>query len=220
MNQFGGGNEGQIDNYFQQQAAQQSAINQYNQQSQQAVSGLQQQKSGLADQYGSLLQTVTGQYQPLINQTTATTGEALARRGISPDSQYYQQQTQGALQPVYGAEAANTQAIGQGSINDTNTLAQAIAGIQQGNAQFGANLPLEYGSLQLQQNLLPSQIALNQSQSNLYGAQAANLPAALANALKIAQLGVQYQNIAPGNTLFNTNSQSYFNPATGQFGKI
>lgn len=138
----------------------------YQQQSQQAIGGLQTQKASLADQYSDLLKTVKGQYDPLINQETATAQSALAKRGLTPDSQLYQQQVQGALQPVYGAQAANAQQIGQGSINDQNTLAQAIAQLQQGGAQFGATLPLQYGSLALQQQALPSQINLAQNQAN------------------------------------------------------
>lgn len=174
MNSNSGGNEQQIDQYFQQQAnqlqqqqqAQQAQAN-FQQQSQQAISGLQDQKNNLAGQYGSLLQTVTGEYQPLINQMTATSGDALARRGISPDSQYYQQQVQGALQPVYSSEAANAQTIGAGSIADTNTLSQAIAQGQLGNAQFASQLPLQFGSLSLGQQSLAQALQIAQLNANV-----------------------------------------------------
>lgn len=130
-----------------------------------AVQGLQQKKTDLAGQYSDLLKTVTGEYQPLINQTTATAGAALAQRGLTPDSQLFQQQTQGALQPIYGQETANAQTIGQGSISDTNTLAQAISNLQAGAAGTASQLPLQYGSLSLSQQALPTSLALGSAQA-------------------------------------------------------
>lgn len=174
----------------------------YQQQQGSAISGLQTQKAGLAGQYGSLLQTVTGEYQPLINQTTQTAGAAESARGLTPDSQLYQQQVQGALQPVYGAEAANAQQIGQGSIADTNTLAQAIAAAQQGGAQFGATLPLQFGSLSLAQQALPSQIAYYQGQGSYYGG--INPTALQTAALK-------------ANTPFPTSNGLVFGPSNNQY---
>lgn len=203
MNNSGGGQGDQLDaaiknspqyNTMQQTNAQnayQGAINT-------AVGGLQTQKTNLASQYGSLLSTVTEEYQPLINQTTASAGAEEARRGLSPDSLLNQQQVQGALQPVYGAEAANAQEIGAGSISDTNTLTQAIANMQAGGAGTASQLPLQYGQLALSQAALPSQIALNQAQ----GAQAS----ALAKQ-------AQFLPSAPGVSFFNTGNQQVINPA-------
>ena len=131
-----------------------------------AISGLEQKKTDLAGQYGDLLKTVTGEYQPLVDQTTATAGAELSRRGLTPDSTLFQQQTQGALAPVYGSEAANAQQIGAGSIADTNTLANNIAQLQTGVAGTASQLPLQYGSLALSTQALPSQIALAQAQTN------------------------------------------------------
>ena len=79
-------------------------------------------------------------------------------------------------QGIYGQEAGNAQQIGQGSINDMNTLSQAIAGIQSGNAQFGAQLPLQYGSLALSQQALPASIAQSLAQANLFNQQAQAAP--------------------------------------------
>lgn len=163
-----------------------------------AVGGLQTQKSNLANQYGSLLQTVTGEYQPLINQTTASAGAEEARRGLSPDSLLAQQQVQGALQPVYGAEAANAQQIGAGSISDVNTLTQAIANLQAGGAGTASQLPLQYGQLALQQQALPSQLALNQAQAEQASALAKQ---------------AQYLPSAAGVSFFNTGNQQVINPA-------
>lgn len=180
----------------------QVANEKYQQQVGTAISGLQTQKSGLAQQYADLLTTVKGEYQPLIDQTTATAGAALANRGLTPDSQLYQQQTQGALAPVYGQEAGNAQQIGAGSISDTNTLAQAIAGLQSGAALNTAQLPLSYGSLAQNASLIPSQIAGNTSQANYYGG-------LNANNLALAQL--QY------GEPFAVQSGVVFNPSSGQF---
>ncbi len=185
-----------------QQMQQDNAQSAYAEQTKTAIGGLQTGKAGLSQQYADLLKTVTGEYQPLINQTTATAGEALAKRGLSPDSQLYQTQTQGALQPIYGAEAANAQQIGQGSISDTNTYNQAIAGAQLGVAGTSSQLPLQYGSLSLSQQLLPSQIAGNIGQADYYGG-------LNANQLAIAQLGASKP--------FESASGLVFNPSSGNF---
>jgi hypothetical protein len=176
--EFGGarwkGNPGQgwtLDSTDQQQQ-------QYQQQTDSAISGLQTQKGNLVSQYGDLLKTVTGEYQPLINQTTATAGGELAKRGLTPDSTLYQQQTQGALAPVYGQEATNAQQIGQGSINDQNTMAAQIANLQTGVAGTASQLPLSYQTLANQAALIPSQIFANQAQgsSSLQGANYVTIP--------------------------------------------
>lgn len=158
---------GGYQNYQQTQATQnyQNAVNT-------AVGGLQTQKTNLADQYGSLLNTVNTQYQPLINQTTETANKELSQRGLTPDSTLYQQQVQGAVAPVYGQEAGNAQQIGLGSINDMNTLAQAIASMQAGGAGTASQLPLQYGSLSLSQQQLPAQLALGSAQAANQSAQA------------------------------------------------
>lgn len=164
----------QIDTVGNRQA--QAAQQLYQQQQGSAIQTLQTGKSNLAGQYSDLLKTVTGEYQPLINQETQTMGAALAGRGLTPDSQLYQQQVQGGLAPVYGQEAANAQQIGAGSISDVNTYNQAISAAQQSGAQFGAQLPLEYGSLSLNQQALPYQLALTAAQAGLTGAQAQAAP--------------------------------------------
>ena len=174
--EFGGarwkGNPGQdwvldsTDQQQQQQATQQAAQQQYQQQTQQAIGGLQTQKGNLGQQYSDLLSTVKGEYQPIINQTTATAGQELAHRGLTPDSTLYQQQTQGALAPVYGQEAANAQQIGQGSIADTNSLASQIANLQTGVAGTASQLPLQYQTLANQAALIPSQTFANNAQGS------------------------------------------------------
>lgn len=172
-----------------------------------AISGLQTGKANLAQQYSDLLKTVTGEYQPLINQTTANAGAEEARRGLSPDSFLNQQQVQGALQPIYGAEEANAQQIGQGSISDTNTYNQAIANAQLGVAGTSANLPLQYGSLSLSQQLLPSQIALNTAQGSYYGG-------INPVALQTAALGAN-KPFGVGNIVFNPSNNSFSYPKGG-----
>ena len=157
---------------IQQQRQSKDAQNKYQDAINTAVGGLQTQKTNLGQQYSDLLSTVKSEYDPLINSTTATAGAEEAKRGISPDSTLFQQQTQGALQPIYGAQAANAQQIGAGSIAATNTLTQAIAAMQSGAAGTSMNIPLQYGSLALNQSALPSQLALNAAQANQYNSQA------------------------------------------------
>lgn len=171
-----------------------------------AVSGLQTQKSNLSDQYSSLLATVKGQYDPLINQTTASAGAELSRRGLTPDSALFQKETQGALQPIYGAQAANAQAIGQGSINDVNAITQAIAALQAGAAGTSSQLPLDYGQLGLQygnlalgQQSLAQQLAIAQLQAN--------------TSKDVARIAQQYQQVPAGNFLVNTTGRTYLNPS-------
>jgi hypothetical protein len=108
---------------------------------------------------------------------------------------------------VYGQEAGNAQAIGQGSINDTNTLAQAIASTQMTGAAGAANLPLQYGSLSLASQLLPSQIAANQGQGSYYGG-------LNAEQLAQAQLGAA-KPFGVGNLVFSPSTGKYTNPTGG-----
>lgn len=203
MDNSRGGDPGYIDqailsspSYQQQQTT--NAQNAYKAQTDAAVGGLTQGKTDLAGQYADLLKTVKGQYDPLINSTTATAGAALSKRGLTPDSQLFQQETQGALAPIYGAEAGNAQTIGAGSITDTNTYNQAIAAAKMGAAGTASQLPLQYGNLQLAQSALPSQIAANQAQANQ----------ANANAKASSFLPV-----SPGVSFFNTGNNSAVNMA-------
>ncbi len=156
----------------QQQAEQQQQQAQALFQAQQgsAVSGLQTQQTNLGQQYSDLLKTVNQQYQPLINQTQTQENNFLGQRGLLSDTGSGGNQMNQAMQGIYGQEAGNAQQIGQGSINDMNTLAQAIAQTQQSGAQFAANLPLQYGSLALQQQALPSTINLQNAQASNYNA--------------------------------------------------
>ena len=133
-----------------------------------AVQTLQGQKTNLSQQYSDLLKTVNGEYQPLINQATTQENNFLGARGLLSQQGAGGNQMSQALQGIYGQEASNAQALGQGSINDQNTLTQAIAQAQQGGAQFAANLPLQYGSLSMQAQALPSLIAQQQAQAAQY----------------------------------------------------
>lgn len=145
---YGGENApGEYGNYTPGESASAIAQQNFQGQAQQGVQTLTTQKNSLADQYAQLLQTVTGIYNPLIQEETQTAGAGEAARGLTPDSQLFQQQVQGALLPVYGSAASNAQAIGQGSISDMNTLAQAIANAQIGVAGTGANIGLDYATL-------------------------------------------------------------------------
>ena len=181
QNNAGGGQPGMIDQAIKsspqyQTYTQQQATNTYNQQQGSAISGLQTQQSNLAGQYGSLLNTVTQQYQPLENQATMMQNEQNASRGLVSNVGNGGTQMLSALNPIYSAQAANAQQIGQGSISDMNTLQQAIASAQQTGAAGAAALPLEYGSLSLAQQALPASIAANQAQANEYNAEAQSAP--------------------------------------------
>lgn len=169
----------------------QFAQQQYQAQQGSAISGLQEQKSGLAGQYGSLLSSVTGRYQPLIDQATMQQNAQNASRGLVSNIGNGGTQMISALNPLYSAEAGNAQEIGQGSISDTNTLSQAIASLQSGGAATGANLGLSYGSLALAQQLQPSIIAGNLAQANAYNTQANNIP------------------VSQGGLIFNPSSGNY-----------
>ncbi len=145
---YGGENApGEYGNYTPGESAAAIAQQNFQGQAQQGVQTLQTQQGNLAQQYAQLLQSVTGIYNPLEQQMTQTAGEAESARGLDPNSQLFQQQVQGALLPVYGSAASNEQAIGQGSINDMNTLAQAIASAQIGVAGTGASIGLDYATL-------------------------------------------------------------------------
>ena len=109
----------------------------------------------------------------------------------------FQQQTQGALQPIYGAEAANAQAIGQGSISDSNAYTNAIAQAKLGIAGTNTQLPLQYGQLALQQQALPSTIQLALAQAANYNAQAKAAP---------------YIPVNPGGLVFNSSGGNYASP--------
>lgn len=207
MNNSQGGDPNFIDNAVRQSPEYQQfqtnqAVSNYQNAAGSALTTLQTQKGNLSQQYSDLLKTVTGEYQPLINSTTQTAQKELGQRGITPDSTLYQQQVQGALQPVYGAEAANAQQIGQGSVADLNTYATNIANLQAGIGGTASQLPLQYGSLALSTQALPSQIALAQAQAKY---QAGVNPTALSIA------GLQY------GEPFNVGNGQVFNPSTLKF---
>jgi hypothetical protein len=177
---------------------QQAAQADFQAQSGSAIAGLSQGKLDLAGQYADLLKTVKSEYDPLINDATKTAGEALSRRGLTPDSQLFQTQTQGAIAPIYGQEAANAQTIGAGSISDSNTYNMAIANAKLGVAGTSSQLPLQYGQLALAQQALPSQIGLNQAQANQ------------ANSLAKSS---SYLPTSPGVSFYDTSSNSAVNMA-------
>ncbi len=183
-------------------AQQQQAQYNYKQATDTAISGLQTGKSNLGQQYSDLLKTVKGVYDPLISQETQTAGAELSNRGLTPDSTLFQQQTQGALAPIYGQEATNTQQLGQGSISDTNAYNQAIAGLQAGVAGTASQLPLQYGALNLQTQALPSQIFGNLAQGSY------NL-GVNPTALQVAGLSASKP--------FEVQSGIVFNPSTSSF---
>lgn len=151
-------------------ANRQSILAQQNYQAQtgSAIAGLTAGSASLGDKYSSLLASVKGVYDPLINEQTANVGAQLAQRGIAPGAGLYDNTVGSFLQPIYGSEASNQQQITAGSISDTNTYANAIASMTAGAAGTSATLPLSYGSLALSQQLLPSQIAANFGQGNYY----------------------------------------------------
>lgn len=209
MNNSQGGDPNFIDNAVKQSPEYQQfqtnqAVNNYQQAAGSAISTLQTQKGNLSQQYSDLLKTVTGEYQPLINSTTQTAQKELGQRGITPDSTLYQQQVQGALQPVYGAEAANAQQIGQGSVADLNTFANNIANLQAGVGGTASQLPLQYGSLALSTQALPSQIALAQSQ------------AGAAKYIPIPNVGIY--NTATGQIINQLGGQGFSGPAINYTG--
>ncbi len=163
-----------IDTVANRQAGQAQQL--YQQQQGSAISTLQSAKSDLAGQYGSLLNTVTGQYQPLINQATLQQNAQNASRGLVSNIGNGGTQMISALNPVYSAEAANTQQLGAGSISDMNAYANAISAAQSGLATGNATLPLEYGSLALSQQALPASISQSLAQANLFNQQATSAP--------------------------------------------
>lgn len=183
---------------------------QYQQQQGSAISTLQTGKQNLAGQYSDLLKTVTGEYQPLIDQATMQQNAQNASRGLVSNVGNGGTQMISALNPIYSAQAANAQQLGAGSISDTNTYNQAISAAQQSGAQFGANLSLNVGSLS---TLLPSEAAANYGQANqAFGANAAAISQALikANTPQMASNGIVF---AP--TAAPSSNTGYYYPSLG-----
>lgn len=212
MNNNGGGNEQQIDSYFQQQQqtqqqqqAAQTAQQNYATQTQNAISGLQTGKADLAGQYGTLLQSINGPqgvYQPLINQATLQQNAQNASRGLVSNVGNGGTQMISALNPVYSAEAGAVGSVTAGSITDVNTYNNAIANMQSGAAGTSAQLPLQFGSLALAQQEMPSTIAYNTGMAS----QAAN---ANATALAEAQLKAATPFQAGAGIVFSPSSSTF-----------
>lgn len=181
QNNAGGGQPGMIDQAIKsspqyQTYTQQQATNTYNQQQGSAISTLQTGETNLASQYSNLLNTVTGEYQPLIDQATTMQNAQNASRGLVSNVGNGGNQMISALNPTYSAMAANAQQLGQGSISDMNAYQNAISAAQSGQATTNLGIPLSYGSLQMAQQALPASIAANQAQANEYNAEAQSAP--------------------------------------------
>lgn len=153
-----------------------------------AVGGLQGQQSNLAQSYGSLLNSVMGQGSVAENTATAGENAYLASRGLVSNAGAGNTQLSQAQLAIQAQNQAAAGSIGAGSAQDISAIQQSIAGIQAGGAGTELNIPLNYGSLALAQQLLPSQISANQSQSALQNAQAQ---------------AAKYQSLPQGGNLYN-----------------
>lgn len=153
-----------------------------------AVSGLQGQQSNLSQSYGSLLSDVMGQGTVAMNTATSGENAYLASRGLVSQAGAGNNQLSAAQLAVQSQNQAAAGSIGQGSAADISAIQSQIANTQAGGAGTELSIPLQYGSLAMQQQLLPSQIAQQQGQANLFGAQAA---------------ATQYQPLAQGGNLYN-----------------
>lgn len=196
QNSAGGGQPGMIDQAIKSSPQYQAytttqAQQQYQQGINTAVTGLQGQQTNLQQSYGSLLQDVMGQGSATMNTTTSGENAYLASRGLVSNAGQGNNQLSAAQLAVQSQNQAAAGSIGQGSAADMNAIQQSIAGIQAGGAGTSMQIPLNYGSLQIQQNLQPGAIALQNSQNAYQTAQAQQEP---------------YINIANGNNLFNSSN--------------
>lgn len=165
MNSNGGGDEGQVDNYFSQQATQQTATKNYQAAQGSAISTLQSAGTSLGDQYNTLLQDVLGQGTVAMNTVTTGENNLLGQRGITNSSPLYSQQMSQAQLPVTAQNQAAVGSLGYTEGQLQTGIAGNIANIQSGAGGTLAELPLQYGSLAMAQ-------AANVANINLAGAQA------------------------------------------------
>lgn len=155
----------------------------------------------LTQAYGSLLQSIQGEEQPAINQTTLGAAQALAQRGILPSSAVYQQNVGSALQPVTAQFANLTAQTGLGETQDLGAIAGSIAALQSGNPTASITGAQNLLGLQQTAQTLPSTIAAQTAQAQFAQAQSAE-----------AQTAAKYIPTTQGASLFNTQSGQYSNP--------
>lgn len=196
MNNSGGGQQGMIDQAVTsspqyQTYSQGTATQAYQTGINTAVSGLQGQQTNLSQSYGSLLSDVMGQGTVAMNTATSGENAYLASRGLLSQAGAGDNQMSAAQLAVQQANQAAAGSIGAGSAQDISAIQQSIAGIQSGAAGTEMQIPLNYGSLQIQQSLLPGQLSLQNSQNAYQTAEAQQEP---------------YVNIANGNNLFNSSN--------------
>ena len=216
LNESGGGNPEQVDQVLQNNpqviqnnllSSAQQLQNFQVQANQPAIQTLESQYNpstgtgALTQAYGSLLQSITGEEQPAINQTTLGAAQSLASRGILPSSALYQQTVGSALQPVSAQFANLTAQTGLGETQDLAAVAGSIAALQSGNPTASITGAQNLIGLQQAAQTIPSTIQQQTSAAQFSQAQAAE-----------AQTAAKYIPTTQGASLFNTSSGQYTNP--------
>lgn len=155
----------------------------------------------LTQAYGSLLQSITQEEQPALNQTTLGAAQSLASRGILPTSALYQQTVGSALLPVTAQFGQLTAQTGLGETQDLAAVAGSIAQLQAGNPTASITGAQNLLGLQQTAQTLPSTIQSQIAQSNLANAQAGE-----------ANTAARYIPTNQGASLFNTSNGQFSNP--------
>ena len=193
-----------------------------------AINTLGSQMPMMQQQYGSLLQSITGMSQNAVaqgsvavNSQTLATNNELGARGIAPGAGLYDNTMAQSLLPVTTAnqgvqnQFANLYATtGLSEQSDINAIANQIAALQAGNfpqaqttasslsgAQTNASATEYSAQQQLQAAIAQSnaQIQASQNQANA--------------AIQAARINNQYQQVTAGNSLVNVAGNSGITPA-------
>lgn len=183
-------------------------------QNQPAIQSYQASKAPLQDRYKALLDTIKGNQTTAENRQTLTTGNELAKRGISNDSGVYQQEQTNAVNPITQAFTGQYKDANAQQGIDMSAIDNAIAQLQTGNPESSINAALGIGQQEQSANQFSQSLAMQQQQNSTANDQfSQNLAMqqqqnALANAIAQGQLANQTKE-----TNYSTG-KPYYQPQT------
>lgn len=148
------GNPGSVmtpEQYAQQTIKAAQAVRDFNIQSNQpAIASYEASKVPLNQRYQNLLNTIKGNQTVAENRQTVTTGNELAKRGLSNDSGVYQQEMTNAVNPVTQGFTNQYEGALANQNVDLSAIENAIASLKTGNPESSVSAALNIGSQEQQ----------------------------------------------------------------------
>ncbi|MHB9161542.1 MAG: hypothetical protein ACYC6W_11770 [Nitrosotalea sp.] len=136
-----------------------------------AVSSLKDQGNSLDTQYSDLLNKILGQGSVAMNTATTAENNYLGARGLQSQTGVGQNDLSQAQLGVQTQNQAAVGSLGYTQAQLKNELANNIANLQAGGAGTAATLPLQYGSLAMNQAANLANIAQTNVATGVAGSQ-------------------------------------------------